>query len=304
MPAGVFMDRPARTVRRSRAGGRSCCISCREVKSSSQRLEHIWAPSIFEGKCVLSLADHSTTPPQVDIPRIYNAAHDLLERNLRAGRGGKLAYIDDTGTYSYEELTSRVNRFANALTALGVQIEQRVLLCLHDTIDFPVAFLGCIKAGIVPIPVNTLLTAADIEYILNDSRACAIVVSAPLLTNLQPAIAKARFLKHVIVSGAADQKLSMARRVREARDTYDPAPTTCDDICFWLYSSGSTGAPKGTVHIHSSLIQTAELYARPIAGYHPDDLVFSVSKLPFAYGLGNSLTFPLAVGATAVLMRE
>ena len=125
----------------------------------------------------LSVADHSVSPPRIDIPRDYNAAHDLLERNLRAGRGGKIAYIDDYESCTYAQLAERVNRFAHALCGLGLQMEQRVLLCLLDTIDFPVAFLGAIKAGIVPVATNTLLTSADFEYILNDSRARALFLA-------------------------------------------------------------------------------------------------------------------------------
>jgi benzoate-CoA ligase len=254
---------------------------------------------------LLSSSDHTTSPPRIEIPRHYNAAHDLIERNLLAGRAHKTAYIDDAGTYSYGELARRVNRFANALGNLQLGMEQRVLLCLLDTIDFPVAFLGSIKAGLIPVAVNTLLSPSDLRYILEDSRASAIVISAALLEALKPALDGARFLRHTIVSEGSDSgQLSLQRLLESGADAYDPAPTTCDDMCFWLYSSGSTGPPKGTVHAHASLIQTAELYARPIAGYREADLVFSVSKLPFAYGLGNSLTFPLAVGATAILMGE
>lgn len=253
----------------------------------------------------VSSADHSVSPPRIDIPRDYNAAHDLIERNLQAGRAQKTAFIDDQGSYSYGELATRVNRFANALGSLGVQMEQRVLLCLLDSIDFPVAFLGSIKAGVVPIAVNTLLAPADFEYMLNDSRARTLVVSAQLLPVFAALLPRARFLRNVIVSGGdAGEHQSMTALLAQARTDYEPAPTTCDDMCFWLYSSGSTGSPKGTVHVHASMVQTAELYARPIAGYREDDVVFSASKLPFAYGLGNSLSFPLAVGATVVLMAE
>src|ERR1700736_2194841 len=126
----------------------------------------------------LSSAVHSASPQMIDIPRNYNAAHDLIERNLRASRGAKIAYIDDHGRYSYVELAERVNRCANALVELGLQAEQRIMLCLQDTVDFPTAFLGAIKAGIVPIPVNTLLKSADYRYMLQDSRACALIVSA------------------------------------------------------------------------------------------------------------------------------
>ncbi|HVW69760.1 MAG TPA: benzoate-CoA ligase family protein [Steroidobacteraceae bacterium] len=253
----------------------------------------------------LSSADHRSSPPILDIPREYNAAHDLIERNLRAGRHHKTAYIDDAGTYSYEELAQRVDRCANALLGLGLQPEQRILLCLQDTIDFPTVFLGAIKAGIVPVAVNTLLKAADYDYMLRDSRARALFVSAALLPGFAPLLQQDPHLQHVIVSrGRADGCASLDDLLGKAASRFEPAATSCDDPCFWLYSSGSTGAPKGTIHVHSSLIQTAELYARPILGLRESDVVFSAAKLFFAYGLGNGLTFPLAVGATAVLMAE
>ena len=253
----------------------------------------------------LSSADHSVSPPIIDIPPEYNAAHDLLERNLRAGRGAKLAYLDDHGSYTYGQLAERVNRCANALVNLGLQPEQRVLLCLQDTFDFPTAFLGSIKAGIIPVAVNTLLKAADYQYMLRDSRACALIVSGALLPVFATLFDKMPRLKHVIVShGDSGGFHSFSKLLADAEDTFEPAATSGDDACFWLYSSGSTGAPKGTIHAHASLIRTAEMYARPILGIREDDLVFSAPKLFFAYGLGNALTFPLAVGATAVLMAE
>jgi benzoate-CoA ligase len=253
----------------------------------------------------LSSADHSVSPPIIEIPRQYNAAHDLIERNLLAGRGPKIAYIDDHGHYSYAELAERINRCANALVELGLQPEQRILLCLQDTVDFPTAFLGAIKAGIVPIPVNTLLKCSDYQYMLQDSRACGLIVSAQLLPQFETFLKDIPQLKHVIVSqGDSRGHHSLEALLAGASQTFEPARTSCDDVCFWLYSSGSTGAPKGTLHVHASLIQTAELYARPILGIREDDLVFSAPKLFFAYGLGNALTFPLAVGATALLMAE
>ena len=239
------------------------------------------------------------------IPREYNAAVDLIERNLKAGRGGKVAYIDDTGSHTYAELSERVNRAANALVALGVQREERVALALLDTIDFPAAFLGAIKAGIVPVALNTLLTAPDYEYMLRDSRAQVLIVSEPLLKAFQPILSKLPDLKHVVVAGAdAQGHLHLAGLFESAGKEFKAVPTLADDICFWLYSSGSTGAPKGTVHLHAHLIQTADLYAVPVLGIRESDVVFSAAKLFFAYGLGNALTFPLAVGATTVLMAE
>ncbi|MBI5922268.1 MAG: benzoate-CoA ligase family protein [Betaproteobacteria bacterium] len=256
----------------------------------------------------MSAADHGTSPPVVTIPRDYNAADDLIGRNLTAGRGSKVAIRDDSGEYTYAQLAERINRFANVLGGLGVNMENRAFIALYDSIDFPAAFLGCIKAGVVPIAANTLLTAADYDFMLNDCRASVLVVSAGLLPVFQPLLAKAPHLKHVIVSGECSNLPAgmkhLSDLMAQAAPDHKTAPTCCDDACFWLYSSGSTGKPKGTVHIQSSLILTAELYAKPVLGICADDTVFSAAKLFFAYGLGNGLTFPLSVGATAVLMAE
>ena len=251
----------------------------------------------------LSSVDHGVSPPRVTIPREYNAAHDLIGRNLAAGRGEKVAFIDDRGSYTYSEVDRRSAAFANLLRELGIEMEQRILLCLHDTIDFPAAFLGAIRAGVVPVAVNTLLKPADYEYMVADSRARIAVVSAPLLPHFEPLRGKLPFLERILVSGAEGDD-SLAAALSRASQQFDVALTTSDDPCFWLYSSGSTGAPKGTVHVHSSMIQTAELYARPMLGIKEDDVVFSAAKLFFAYGLGNALSFPMSVGATAVLMAE
>ena len=229
----------------------------------------------------------------------YNAAEDLVGRNLEAGRGAKIAYIDDAGQYSYAELAERVNRFGSGLGALGIEMENRVLIAMLDTIDWPVAFLGAIKAGIVPVGVNTLLTTKDYEFMLSDSRAKALIVSEALLPQFQPLIGKLPFLKHVIVSGSAFNDV-----LSKGKPELAAAPTSRDEPCFWLYSSGSTGQPKGTVHLHGTLALTAELYAQPILGIMESDIAFSAAKLFFAYGLGNALSFPLSVGATTVLMAE
>jgi len=249
--------------------------------------------------------DQAMEAPTLAFPRPYNAAADLIDRNLVPGRAEKIAIHDDHGSYTYAELAQRVNRFANALIGLGVCAEQRILLCLHDSIDFPVAFLGAIKAGVIPVAVNTLLTSKDYDYMLRDSRAQVLVVSEVLLERFKPILSEQPDLKHGIVSGQhAGGDLRFADLIAAASPVFEAAKTHCDDACFWLYSSGSTGAPKGTVHLHRSLIYTAELYAKPILGIRESDLVFSAAKLFFAYGLGNALTFPFAVGATAVLMAE
>jgi benzoate-CoA ligase len=183
----------------------------------------------------LSAADHSVSPPKIHIPRDYNAAYDLIERNLAAGRAAKLAYIDDAGQYTFGELAERVNRFGSALQGMGLEMEHRVLLALTDTIDFPTAFLGAIKAGIIPIAVNTLLTPKDYEYMLADSRAKALIVSEPLLPQFAPLFARLPFLKHVIVSGTEAQGHTLFKDLlAKGSPELSPAPTTCDDACFWL----------------------------------------------------------------------
>ena len=238
-------------------------------------------------------------------PRVFNAAADLLDGNLSAGRGTKLAYIDDSGRYTYDELSKRVNRCANALIALGIRREQRILVALHDSIDFPTVFLGAIKAGIVPVAVNTLLTTTDFDYMLRDSRATALIVSQPLLSAFAPLLDRLPDLDHVIVSGTdAGPYQRLDELLAAAPDQFETVATCPDEACFWGYSSGSTGAPKGTVHVHTNLKAIADLYGKPILGIAESDVVFSAAKLFFAYGLGNALVFPLSVGATTVLMAE
>ena len=243
--------------------------------------------------------------PNITLPRAYNAATDLIERNLNAGRGDKIAFIDDSGSLTYRELSARVDRAANAFRGLGLEPEQRILLCLFDTVDFPTAFLGAIKAGLVPIPVNTLMTTADYEFMLRDSRARALIVSSPLLEKFKPVLPDLPMLQHVIVSGEpAKSEKSLSAILADAQPRAQPAATNCDDVCFWLYTSGSTGSPKGAVHLQSHLILTAELYAKRALGMVETDTVYSAAKLFFAYGLGNSLSFPLSVGATSLLFAD
>jgi len=253
----------------------------------------------------LSSVEEGVSPPRVHIPWSYNAAHDLLARNLAAGRAGKVAFEDDSGSLTYGALASQSGLFANVLRALGIQPEQRLLMCLLDTVDFPVVFLGSIKAGVIPVPVNTLLKPQDYLFMLNDSRARLAVVSPPLLPVFQTLQPRAPYLEHLIVAGpGAGTPASLKSLLAESPNVDVIADTLRDDVCFWLYSSGSTGTPKGTVHLHSSLIQTAELYAKQVLGIRESDRAFSAAKLFFAYGLGNGLTFPMSVGATSILMAE
>ena len=181
----------------------------------------------------------------------FNAAVDLIECNIRAGRGGKLAYVDDNGATSFAELDLAVRRCASALCALGIHREQRILLCMLDTVALPTTFLGAIRAGLVPVLCNTLLTAEDYAYMLADSRAGVAIVSNALAATFAPLLEHVAGFRRLIVSGGANDELGA---LGAAADSAMPAADThADEPCFWLYSSGSTGRPKGTVHVHSSL---------------------------------------------------
>jgi len=245
--------------------------------------------------------------------RPYNAASDFIDANIEAGRGEKTAFADGRRSLSYGELHSRSQRFAHGLRALGLKQESRIALLLLDTIDYPVAFWGSIRSGVVCIPLNTLLTPEQYLYMLDDSRAEAIFVSAPLLKNVEPVLAKLPCLKQIIVVGGdGTQPKQLAGRNQLGfeevleRGTTEPwtAATISDEVAFWLYSSGSTGQPKGAKHVHSSLIATAKLYGQDVLGIREDDVVYSAAKIFFAYGLGNAMSFPMSVGATTILLPD
>ena len=253
-----------------------------------------------------SRVDLEASPPRVELPRDYNAAYDLLQRHVDEGRGDRVAVIDDDGSYTYRAVAERALRAAGALAALGVAPEQRVALCMLDSVDFVATFLGAIALGAVPVPLNTLLTADDYAYLVRDMRAAALIGSDALLGKLGPASAAARAVAGcpTALGGDLGALPSWRRLIDEAAPLPAFAQTTPDDVAFWLYSSGSTGKSKGAMHLHASLPWTAALYARPILGITADDVVYSAAKLFFAYGLGNALTFPFSVGATAVLSAE
>jgi benzoate-CoA ligase len=248
------------------------------------------------------------TPSAVEPPpEAFNFAAHLLGAN--AGRAGKTAFIDDAGAVTYGELDERARRFASALKEAGVKREERALILMQDGADWPVAFLGAMLAGVVPVAVNTLLTADDLAYMLEHSRAQAVFVSGAVKPALKAALAKSDHEVHTVVVSRPAQPLDFGEIgfedfLARAAPLLKPARTHADDPAFWLYSSGSTGRPKGTVHSHANPYWTTELYGKAILGLRESDICFSAAKLFFAYGLGNALTFPLAVGATALLMAE
>jgi 4-hydroxybenzoate-CoA ligase len=242
--------------------------------------------------------------------RPYNAAAAFVDANVARGLKDKIAFTDAERTLTYGDLQHATCRFARGLQALGLQQESRVALLMLDTVDFPIAFWGAIRAGIVPIPLNTLLTPEQYAYMLADSRAEAIVVSPPLVKAVAPIVAQLDRLRLAIVPAPYPGQLggletySLADVLAQGTADVFTADTISDEVAFWLYSSGSTGAPKGAKHVHASLMATAKLYAEGVLGFQTNDVVYSAAKLFFAYGLGNAMTFPLAVGGSAVLLPD
>lgn len=251
-----------------------------------------------------------TTPtptPVAPPPERFNIADYLLQQN--AGRPDKAAFVDETGQITYGQLAERVRRAAAGLKALYLRREERVLLLMQDSIDWPVAFLGSLYGGMVPVAINTLLTADDYAYMLEHSRAQAVFVSGAQLPALKSAMTRSDHeVQKIIVSRPLaplePDEVEFDAFLAAQTPLDKPAPTGPDDPAFWLYSSGSTGRPKGTVHSHGNPYWTCELYAKAVLQLTEDDICFSAAKLFFAYGLGNGLTFPMSVGATTVLMGE
>lgn len=233
-----------------------------------------------------------------ELPDSFNAAEDLLAPNL-AEQPDKVAIIDHRGTCTYAELGDRVARMADVLANLGVRRDQRVLVCLTDTRDFPTVFLGAIRAGVVPVALNTLLTEDDYAWILHNSGAVAVFVSEELADKWRDVAAAEPHVR--FVSSEGNSWLNLETLLQSAEPAGEPAATHRDDVAFWLYTSGSTGRPKGAMHLHASMRLTANLYGIGTVGYRRDDVVLSIAKQFFAYGLGNALTFPYAAGATVVL---
>jgi benzoate-CoA ligase len=243
------------------------------------------------------MTDTSSARTIADLPERFNAAQDLIAPNL-ATRPDKVAIIDARGPCTYAELADRVDRMAGAWAGLGIARGDRVLLCLLDTRDFPTVFLGAIKAGVIPVPLNTLLTAEDYAWMLENSGAKAVFVTGELAGKWTDVDGVQ------CISSEGGPWIDIEAILGAATPLTQAANTSRDETAFWLYTSGSTGRPKGAMHRHGALRLTANLYGTGTAGYREDDVILSVAKQFFAYGLGNALTFPFAAGATVILHRD
>src|SRR5216683_7076188 len=249
----------------------------------------------------------ATTAADLCIPETFNAATHFVDRHLLEGRGGDVAIECGSESVTYAQLAEGVNRFGSSLReTLDVRPEERVMLLLLDGPAFAYAFFGAIKIGAVPVPANTLWKAPDYRYVLRDSRARVLVVSEELVPQIaEIAGIDSPALRHIIVAGHAEHagadRITFADVLARGSATLDPEPTSRDAPAFWLYSSGSTGAPKACVHLHHDMVICAELFGKGVLGIRPSDRCFSVAKLFFAYGLGNGLYFPFASGGTTIL---
>ncbi len=240
----------------------------------------------------------------LDLPDTFNAAAHFVDRHLASGHGTRVAIECGDERISYQQLFHAVNRVGTSLRdVFGVRCEERVLLLMHDGPELIYAFFGAIKIGAVPVPLNTLWTPADYEYVLADSRAAVLIVSESLLPRIAEVPKdKRRTLRHVIVAGRAEAgAVPFVEMLKQGSEELDAEPTHRDAPAFWLYSSGSTGTPKACVHLQHDMVVCAELYARGVLDIREADRCFSVAKLFFAYGLGNAMYFPFAVGATTIL---
>ncbi|MBU8908209.1 benzoate-CoA ligase family protein [Desertibacillus haloalkaliphilus] len=242
------------------------------------------------------------------ISRHYNAAFNFIDENINKGLGDKVAIYYKDEEITYKQLQNKVNQFGNALKNLNIENENRILLLCYDSPEFIVSFFGSVKVGAVPIPVNSMMQPTDYEYFLNNSRAKVLVVHEELWENIKHLRDRFYFLKDVIVISESAitgvDVIDYHELVNKASTTLSPFLTTQDDPAFWLYSSGSTGNPKGVIHLQKNMESAFQNYAKNIIEMTEDDITFSASKLFFAYGLGNGMYFPLGAGGSTVLMPE
>ena len=231
----------------------------------------------------------------------YNAAYDLLIRNIDKNPD-KIAFIDNNNSITYQELYRKVKAFSYSIKKYQIKENDRIILCMNDSIEYPIVFLGLIWSGIIPICINTMLPKKDYAYMLEDSEAKAIITLSDFKNSFLSIIENKKN-KPLLISDDNDELNCLNKLINQAENSIEnPYDSNENDVAFWLYSSGSTGTPKGTLHIHKSLIATANTYAKKIIKINKNDICFSAAKLFFAYGLGNALTFPMSIGATSILM--
>jgi 4-hydroxybenzoate-CoA ligase len=237
--------------------------------------------------------------------RTYNAAVDFVDRNVLEGRGNKTAFVDPSRNITYAELLDGVARVRPLLERFGVVRENRVALILLDTVDFPLLFWGAIRAGVIPVLLNTRLTADQYRFLLEDSRAKVAFVSAALLSVVQEAAQGLSTLKQIVVVGGGPENMPRLDVLLAGVNAQAaPAETCADEVAYWLYSSGTTGAPKGVMHVHATPRKVSILAGQGRIGIREDDVVFSAAKMFFSYGLGNAVLCPMWAGATTVLYPE
>lgn len=238
-------------------------------------------------------------------PRQYNAVSDFVDRSVIQGHGDKVAFVDAERSLTYAALQLATCKMANVLCDLQIKREGRIAMLMLDTVDFPIVFWGALRAGVVPVCLNTLLPTQQYEYMLSDSRVEALIVSGELLSVVAPILDALPSLNNVVVvGGEADGHVAFEDLLADASDMFETADTCADETAFWLYSSGSTGDPKGVRHVHSSPMYVASHYGKDVLGIKHDDVCFSAAKLFFAYGLGAGMAVPMSVGASTILLPE
>ncbi len=244
--------------------------------------------------------DTSQQPPGVRFAGSFNVAVPFIDRHIAEGRGSKVAIQTMAERVTYADLAANVDLCANALVRLGLRPGERILMAVKDCPAFFYVFWGAIKAGIIPVPLNTMLRAASYSFMIDDSAAAALVYSPEFASEVMPGIAgAARPPRYVLRTEGAEP--AVATLMARCEPRFDAVPATSEDDCFWLYSSGSTGMPKAAVHRHRDMVVSSQRFGAETLGARADDICYSEAKLFFAYGLGNNLTFPLWLGATAVL---